>query len=55
MGKARKTITRIKAKPTIPAPEKPFMRLAGIIDGGPPDLSMRKGFSTGPERSRSRV
>lgn len=25
--------------------EKPFLRLAGIIEGGPPDVSMRKGFS----------
>jgi len=23
-----------------------FMRLAGCIDGGPPDVSTRKGFST---------
>jgi ribbon-helix-helix protein len=25
--------------------EKPFLRLAGIIHGGPPDVSSRKGFS----------
>jgi hypothetical protein len=25
--------------------ERPFMRLAGIIGGGPSDLSTRKGFS----------
>ena len=26
--------------------ERPFMRHAGAIRGGPPDLSSRKGFST---------
>ena len=25
--------------------EKPFMRLAGALKGGPPDLSVRKGFA----------
>jgi hypothetical protein len=25
--------------------EKPFLRLAGALKGGPPDLSMRKGYS----------
>jgi hypothetical protein len=24
---------------------RPFMRLAGIVTGGPPDVSTRKGFS----------
>jgi hypothetical protein len=28
-------------------PSRPFMRLAGIVRGGPRDVSTRKGFSRG--------
>jgi hypothetical protein len=30
------------------ATDKPFLRLAGLIDGGPADLSTRKGFAGQP-------
>ncbi len=44
-GVSRGAIIRTELEKAKGAVEKPYMRLAGIIDGAPSDLSMRKGFS----------
>ena len=44
-GLSQGRIVREQLERARAASEKPWMRLAGSIRGGPPDLSTRKGFS----------
>jgi predicted transcriptional regulator len=44
-GLSRGRIVRMELERAKDAEPRPFMRLAGVVKGGPTDLSMRKGFS----------
>ncbi len=45
-GVSRGEIIRRELENARKSAERPYMRLAGVVKNMPPDLSMRKGFST---------